>query len=347
MMKSIFSKIQQVLLTLSAIILSFALSISANAASAQIDENKATVERYLNAMGTPEFSRVASASVAENHKLLRHEFENLKYNADDPVLSATMQPELQAITNRENTITRLIGDGDTVAALVQVTGTHSGNLFGIPATGKTFDIVSSSIFTLRDGKIIQSWFLAEEAGLLRQLDARLPARQDGKINPPPVYHDTRTYDEALQEHVANPEDTPEYRHKRLLLAYKAADKPADYTFTGRPYSNLMRGGIDNIVERGAELEVEGSHPQSMSERQDMIGTVVSEGDFAMMSFRLTSLNSGPLYGIPPSGNKLHDWEVGFAEFEGDEWVNAWWMADELGFLLTIGSEEALDFLVGE
>ncbi len=320
---------------------------SAVAASAQVESNKAVAKLYLQAMGTAEFAAVAAANEAANHKLLRHEFENLKYNADDPKLAAAMQPDLEAISDRSNTITRFMGEGDMVAATLRISGTHSGNLFGIPATGKSFEIVSGAIFKLENGKIVESWFMAEEARLLRQLGARIPVRQDGKVNLPPIYHDTRTYDEALQDLVSDPADTPEYQHKRLLLSYKAKNKPVDYTFTGRPYSNLQRGGIANIVERGAELGVEGAHGQSMSERQDMIGIVMSEGDLAMMSFRLTSVNSGPLYGIPASGNKLHDWELGFARFDGDEWVDAWWMADELGFLLTIGNQEALDFLGGE
>lgn len=317
------------------------------AASTQIEDNKATVKRYLEAMGTAQFAAIAAASEATDHKLLRHEFENLKFNADDPRLAAAMQPELEAISDRSNTITRFIGEGDMVAATLQIRGTHSGNLFGIAATGKSFDIASGAIFKLQNGKIVESWFMAEEARLLRQIGARIPERQDGKVNLPPVYDDVRTYDEALQELVSDPKDSPEYRHKRLLLSYKATNKPADYRFAGRPYSRLARGGIANIVERGAELGVEGAHGQSMSDRQDMVGTVISEGNLAMMSFRLTSVNSGPLYGIPASGNKLHDWELGFAEFDGDEWVTAWWMADELGFLLTIGNKAALDFLGGE
>jgi steroid delta-isomerase-like uncharacterized protein len=333
--------------TAAAIALCLGYSFSALASSAQVEDNKAVVQRYLEAMGTAEITAVADATEAANHKLLRHEFENLKYNADDLELAAAMQSDVEAIADRVNTITRFMGDGDTVAATIQITGTHVGNLYGIPATGKSIDIASGAIFRLEDGKIVESWFMADEARLLRQLDARIPARQDGKINLPPIYHDTRTYDEGLQELMANPVDTPEYRHKRLLLSYKAKNKPDDYKFTGRPYSNLVRGGIENIVQRGAELGVEGAHGQSMSERQDMVGTVVSEGNLAMMSFRLTAVNSGPLYGIPASGNELHDWELGFAEFDGDEWVDAWWMADELGFLLTIGNKEALEFLGGK
>lgn len=347
---------KRILMAIGAISLCLGYSYSALAASAQVEDNKAMVQRYLGAIGTAEFAAMADAMQAANHKLLRHEFENLKYNADDPILAAAMQPELEAITDRTNTIIQLIGEGDRVAARLQITGTHNGNFYGIPATGKAIDIASGAIFTLENGKIVESWFMAEEARLLRQLGARLPARQDGKINLAPVYHDTRSFDEGLQELMANPVDMPEYRHKKLLLSYKARNKPADYNayikscnncFRGRPYSNLVRGGIDNIVERGAELDVEGSHGRSMSGRQDMIGTVMSEGNLAMFTFRLTATNSGPLYGIPPSGNALHDWELGFAEFEGDRWTNAWYMADELAFLLTIGNQEALDFLVSE
>ena len=355
-MKTTQSALRRIPVAIAAIGIGLGYSFSALAASAEVEANKAVAQRYIEAMGTAEFAAVAAATEAENHMQLRHEFENLKYNADDPVLAEMMQPDLEAITDRSNTIIQLMGEGDLVAARLQITGTHSGNLYGIPATGKPIDIVSGAILRLENGKIVDSWFMAEEARLLRQLGARLPARQDGKINLAPVYDDVRTYDEALQELMANPADTPEYRHKRLLLAYKSQDKPADYVSwamgqhgrtTGRPYATRVRGGIDNIVERGAELGVEGSHGQSMSGRRDMIGTIVAEGDLAMMSFRLTAVNSGPLYGIPPSGNDLHDWELGFAEFEGDKWTNAWWMADELAFLLTIGNEEALDFLVGE
>lgn len=344
-MRNVQTTSKRMLMMIGTIGLCLAYASSALTAPSQVAANKAVVQRYLEAMGTAEFAAVATATQAASHKLLRHEFENLKYNADDPKLAAAMQPDVAAIPDRTNTIVQLIGEGNMVAARFQITGTHRGNFYGIPATGKAIDIAAGAFFKLENGKIVESWLLAEEARLLRQVGARLPARQDGKVNLPPVYHDTRTFNAALQELMANPVDTPEYRHKKLLLSYKAKDKPADYNFTGRPYSNLVRGGIDNIVERGAELAVEGSHGKSMSGREDMIGAVLSEGNQAMFAFRLTATNSGPLYGVPPSGNPLHDWEIGFAEFEGDKWTNAWYLGDELGFLLSIGNKEALDFLV--
>jgi predicted ester cyclase len=322
----------------------------ANASTDEVQANKATVTRILEVKGTPDYRTVAKEVFSKDHKVLRNEFENLIYNADDPKIYAVAEPDYQAITERTNTIERIFGEGDRVAAMVRVRGKHTGNLYGIPATGKSFNIITTAIFKLANGKIVESWYLAEEAGLLVQLGARIPARVDGKVNLPPVHDDVRTYDEALAEHLASPKDTPEWRHTRLLLSYKSQpeNRPADYTWKGRarPYSNLQRGGIDVLVKRAAELNVEGSHGQSMSDRRDMVGHVISEGNMAVMTFRLTARNSGPLFSAPASGHALHDWEIGFAEFDGDTWVNAWWMADELGFLLSIGNQEALEFLGG-
>ena len=134
-----------------------------------------------------------------------------------------------------------------------------------------------------------------------------------------------------------------------MLSYKSQpeNRPEDYKFTGRPYVQYLRSGIANIVERGAELGVEGSHRVSLSGRRDMVSRVISDGDQAMMLFRLTAKNTGPLYGIPASGNDLDDWELGFARFVGDTWIDGWWFKDELGCRLSIGNQEALNFLVSD
>lgn len=321
--------------------------MTSSMATSEKETNKALAVRFIEGVGTPDFAPTRDAILAEDNTRSRHEFENLLYNAEgDTAITEAMQSGHDAITNRINTVTRLVGEGNQVAMTYRIQGDHTGNFYGIPATGKKIDIEAGAIFTFEDGKLVDAWFMADEANLLRDIDALVPVRQDGKLNLAPHYDDVRTYDEALAEHLANPEDTAEWRHTKLLLSYKSQpeNRPEDYTYTGRPYINYLRSGIVNAVERGAELGVEGSHGASISGRRDMISTVLSDGDQAMMSFRLTALNSGPLYGVPASGNRIQDWELGFGRFQGDHWVDAWWMADELGFLLINGTPEALEFL---
>jgi steroid delta-isomerase-like uncharacterized protein len=63
----------------------------------------------------------------------------------------------------------LVIDGDKVAVFLRVTGTHAGRLFGMPASGRPFDIRQMQIEWLRDGRICQHWRITDELALLRQL----------------------------------------------------------------------------------------------------------------------------------------------------------------------------------
>lgn len=322
--------------------LTFSYALTANAVTtAEEASNEAVVKRILEVKGTPGYRAVAKEVFAADHKVLRNEFESLIYNADDPILKAASEPDYQAITERTNTIERLFGDGDLVAAMIRVEGVHTGNLYGIPATGKSFDIVTTAVFRLADGKITESWYLSEEAGLLMDLGVPLPKRVDGRANLPPIYDDVRTFDEDLAAHLENPADTDEWHNKTLLLSYKSQPENRPISWEGRrPYSNLERGGIDDIKARAEILGVTGSHGESMSGRQDMIAYTITNDDQGLIAFRLTAENTGPLYGIPAGGHGLHDWEIGFARFDGPgSWTDAWWMAEELNFVLTVGGQD--------
>jgi steroid delta-isomerase-like uncharacterized protein len=60
---------------------------------------------------------------------------------------------------------------DKVAVSVRVTGTHTGPLFGLPATGKRIDVRQMQIEWIKDGRIWQHWRITDELTLLRQVGA--------------------------------------------------------------------------------------------------------------------------------------------------------------------------------
>jgi steroid delta-isomerase-like uncharacterized protein len=68
----------------------------------------------------------------------------------------------------------LVAEGDKVAGRITAHGTHTGELFGIPATGKEIHVRGIAIWTIRNGRIIEHWHETDQAGLLRQLGV-LPA----------------------------------------------------------------------------------------------------------------------------------------------------------------------------
>lgn len=63
----------------------------------------------------------------------------------------------------------VICEDNRVAVRYRLSGTHQGELLGIPATARTITISGQTIAHLRDGKVVERWQAMDEAGLSRQL----------------------------------------------------------------------------------------------------------------------------------------------------------------------------------
>jgi len=78
---------------------------------------------------------------------------------------------LSAFSDRQVVLADQVIAGDKVATRWQATGVHSGAFNGIPATGCHVNMTGISITRLAGGKIVETWEVTDDAGLLRQLGA--------------------------------------------------------------------------------------------------------------------------------------------------------------------------------
>lgn len=72
------------------------------------------------------------------------------------------------------TLEDVIEDGDRVAVRWTQHGTHVGEFFGIPATGRSFSIPGIDVYRLADGKLAEHWHVVDVYSMLIQLGV-LPA----------------------------------------------------------------------------------------------------------------------------------------------------------------------------
>jgi steroid delta-isomerase-like uncharacterized protein len=63
----------------------------------------------------------------------------------------------------------ILADGDRVAARVVMTGTHTGELMGLPPTGRPLSVETIDIVRLRDGRAAEHWGVTDTAAMLTQL----------------------------------------------------------------------------------------------------------------------------------------------------------------------------------
>jgi steroid delta-isomerase-like uncharacterized protein len=72
-----------------------------------------------------------------------------------------------------------IADGDTVVIRWTVTGTHNGDLPGLPRTGKAISVTGITIARLSDGKFVEAWNNWDALGMMQQLGA-VPTEAKGR-----------------------------------------------------------------------------------------------------------------------------------------------------------------------
>jgi steroid delta-isomerase-like uncharacterized protein len=76
---------------------------------------------------------------------------------------------LSAFSDRQVKIADQVVAADKVVTRWQATGVHAGEFNGIPATGRRVSLTGISIDRIAGGRIVESWEVTDDAGLLRQL----------------------------------------------------------------------------------------------------------------------------------------------------------------------------------
>ena len=64
----------------------------------------------------------------------------------------------------KNPLSLIVAEGDIAVSYGRVTGTNTGELWGLPPTGKTIDYETIGILRFRDGQAVERWGLSDSAG---------------------------------------------------------------------------------------------------------------------------------------------------------------------------------------
>ncbi len=63
----------------------------------------------------------------------------------------------------------IIAEGDKVVVRATAGGTHTGDLQGIPPTGKSVPMLAMIIYRMSGGKIAEQWEIDDQMGMMQQL----------------------------------------------------------------------------------------------------------------------------------------------------------------------------------
>jgi predicted ester cyclase len=313
----------------------------ANGALARLEANKKLVRSFKECQGTKDQDATLREILAPDYKRLRGGLVHLASNAEG---QGFPEPGLflrQALPDRSDVIEDIIAEDDRVGMLWRLQATHTGNLFGIPPTGKKIDVYEIGFFRVAGGKIVEGWFMCDELGLMKQLGATMPKRKDGRLIIPPVTDEGEDGDDVVQRLMTNPAPTREDRNKLKVARSKSSHKQPD----DRRNFMQKRWGLQHLRDYGEAnglVQFDPSH--AFPGRNDRIIGLLAEGDKVWMRFNLRGTNTQSFYGLEPTNRRCEMAEVCIARFDGDNWVEGWYLADGIGLLLQMDALALLEKL---
>jgi predicted ester cyclase len=75
----------------------------------------------------------------------------------------------QAFPDSQVTIEEQIAEGDRVLTRFRTRGSHQGELWGIPPTGREVQITNMSLCRIEGGRMVEEWPAPDRLGMMQQL----------------------------------------------------------------------------------------------------------------------------------------------------------------------------------
>jgi steroid delta-isomerase-like uncharacterized protein len=130
-----------------------------------IEENKKIVRRYQDIYNSNDLDALSEV-VAEDvrtPKIMPGMKPGLEGGKQVHATTLVGMPDWQTM------IDDLIAEADKVVARITMIGTHTGDFWGIPATGKRVEFTGIYIVRIANGKIVEHWGEEDGVSLLQQL----------------------------------------------------------------------------------------------------------------------------------------------------------------------------------
>jgi predicted ester cyclase len=284
--------------------------------------NKAIITRYVDATNEGELDILDGLVVPDyvEHDPVPGQKPGLEGLKEAYRMFNTPFPDLKFVFDD------VIGEGDLVVGRGVISGTHQGEFFGIPATGKKVHWTGTRLFRLKDNRVLEGWVNIDMMGLMQQM---------GVIPAPPQ---------------SAPSDVPPPKKLTGAPSSREANKA------------LMRRFIEEVWNKGnLEVADEIFHPEATSpsaptlppgpEGVKVIATMfrdafpdywmtidylVAEDDRVAARFTQGGTHKGELFGIPATGKQVKFTEMGILRIADGKVVESWYDVDMLGMMQQLG-----------
>ena len=129
--------------------------------------NKAVVRRIYEELWDQRKLEVAGEVIARGGVNYDTGLAPMRFGPGE--MKGTVRMITAAFPDNRHKVEELIAEGDRVVAHVTLTGTHEGELMGIPPTGRKIEVNEIHIYRMRGGKAVEHRVGRDDLGAMRQL----------------------------------------------------------------------------------------------------------------------------------------------------------------------------------
>ncbi len=137
-----------------------------------VNENRAVVTTMIEqgmVRGNIEAALTAYAPDVAYHNPVMDEMPSLPRGLDG--MRLLMGGARAAFPDMTYTVEMVTSEEDRVAVLYSWTGTHTGEMAGLPATGSPVHATGAIFCRLANGRIVEQWDIDDRLGVMQQLGA--------------------------------------------------------------------------------------------------------------------------------------------------------------------------------
>lgn len=233
----------------------------------------------------------------------------------------------QAIPDLAMPQTEIISEGDLLAAVGKVKGTQTGEMPGMPATGKPFDIYSIDWARVENGKFAEHWGVLDFATMMRQT---------GLAPMPPGLENWKPAEGMAPKigAIGTPEDNKAFMHHltdllnsgkvdQLLLLFH----PEAVDHTPIPGQGSGRAGFEYRFTTLLD---------AFSDMECAIEAQISEGDLVSGRYTFRGRHTGEMMGMPATNKSVEVMTMDLIRIRDGHVVEHWGLLDFPAMMAQLG-----------
>jgi len=230
------------------------------------------------------------------------------------------------------TVEDMFAEGENVIIRQTYSGSQQGVLVGppdIPATGKTAVFTGMCLYRVANGKIIEGQTEFDQLGMLEQLGAMPPARED--------------YTWGAVSEVTGEASDPAMN--TALVLYFVQKFWNEQNVAGLDYTHRLDIISHNPVIPGNPSpfqmykHVGLLHLAAFPDLRVTVENIMAEADKVAVRWMVSGTHLGPLMGIPPTGRPVEFTGITTYRFADGKIAENWWTYDALGMMQQVTAPE--------